>query len=79
MSDRVWTYSGGEYAERPRALKWEGDRLEIVEILDRWRAPGRKGFRVRTSDERVFELIYDELLETWNIQLISEQDAKEST
>ena len=79
MNGRVWTYSGYEYAERPRALNWKGDRLEIDEILDRWRAPGKKGFRVRTSDEREFELIYDELLEAWHIQLISELDAKEST
>lgn len=79
MSDHVWTYSGGEYAERPRALNWEGDRVEIDAILARWRAPGKKGFRVRTSDARVFELIYDERLEEWDIQLISEQNAKEST
>lgn len=71
MNDQVWSYSGQTYAERPSALRWEGERLEIVEILDRWRSPGKKGFRVRTSDRRSFKLVYDELTEEWLIELIS--------
>ncbi len=71
MNHRVWTYSGYEYAERPRALSWDGERLEIIEVLDRWRTPGKKGFRVRTSDKREFELVYEELAEEWSIELIS--------
>lgn len=74
MSDRVWVYSGHKYAEHPRALNWEGERLEIVKILDGWRSPGRQGFRVRVHDEREFELVYDEIAEEWNIKLMS--DAK---
>ena len=49
--DPVECHSGYEYAERPTALYWEGDRLEVAEILDRWRIPGAHCFRVRTADD----------------------------
>lgn len=60
--------SDTEYAERPIALHWQGQRLEIAEILARWRKPGNKGFRVRTTDDQIFELIYNEVEADWQIQ-----------
>ena len=65
--DPVVCYSGGEYAERPRALNWEGRRLEITEIEDRWLTPAGKGFQVRTEDGQVFEVFYDMVLDAWSI------------
>ncbi len=60
--------SDSEYAERPLALTWQDQRLEVTEILARWRGPGEKGFRVRTRDGQVFELIYREIPEEWSIR-----------
>ena len=60
--------SDSEYAERPVALQWRDQRLEIVEILSRWRTPSGKGFRVRTPDDQVFVLTYDEISADWQIQ-----------
>ncbi|HEY9089374.1 MAG TPA: hypothetical protein VIO36_14480 [Anaerolineaceae bacterium] len=68
--DPVECHSGYEYAERPTALYWEGDRLEVAEILDRWRIPGAHCFRVRTADEQVFELFYGELYDEWRVNKI---------
>lgn len=62
--------SDSEYAERPLSLMWEGQRLEIAEILSRWRGPAEKGFRVQTVDRQVFELTYRELPDEWKVQLI---------
>jgi hypothetical protein len=67
MADWVECHSGYEYAERPVALHWEGDRLEIEEVLDRWQTPGSKCFRVRTGDGQIFELYYSESLDEWSI------------
>ena len=66
-SDQVACYSGGEYAERPQALLWQGRWLEIAEIEDRWLTPAGKGFRVRTEDSQVFELFYDMATYAWSI------------
>jgi hypothetical protein len=67
VTDLVECHSGYEYAERPIALHWEGERLEIAAIEAEWRIPGGHCFRVRTRDERVFELFYGELYDEWRI------------
>ncbi len=68
--DKVECRSDTEYAERPLALTWLGQRLEIADILARWRGPNERGFRVKTSDGQAFELTYRELPEEWQIQPI---------
>jgi hypothetical protein len=66
--EAVACLSGVEYADRPLSLAWEGQRLEVAEILARWRAPGEIGFRVQTADRRIFELTYREIPDEWEIQ-----------
>jgi hypothetical protein len=70
MDELVECHSGYEYAERPVALKWEGARLEIKEIVKEWRIPGGHCFRVVTQDQRVFELFYGELYDEWRVNLV---------
>jgi hypothetical protein len=65
----VECHSESEYAERPLALTWQGERLPVIEIVGRWRAPGKKIFLVKTSDEQVFQLTYDESSQEWEIRL----------
>jgi hypothetical protein len=66
--DSVECRSDVEYADRPLALTWQGQRLEIAEILGRWRAPNEKGFRVKTTDGQAFELVFREILDNWLIR-----------
>jgi hypothetical protein len=65
--DLVECHSGSEYAERPIAVRWGGERLEVVEIMARWRIPDGKVFLVRTDDGQAFELAYSELADTWSV------------
>ena len=67
MNGFVECHSGYEYGEKPLALYWLGQRLEITQILARWRIPNGKCFLVRTNDEQIFELFYDEHHDQWNI------------
>jgi hypothetical protein len=60
--------SDTEYAERPIALYWQEQRLEIVEILSQGRTPLGKSFRVRTADGQIFLLNYNEITTDWQIQ-----------
>ncbi|OGO16388.1 MAG: hypothetical protein A2Z14_04415 [Chloroflexi bacterium RBG_16_48_8] len=68
-SQFVECYSGQTYAERPLALYWEGERLEITKILSRWRSPGDIHFLVLIGDGRTFELAYKETEDLWSIEL----------
>ena len=63
----VECHSGYEYGERPTAITWKGERLEISVILDRRRTPEGKYFRVETIDKQVFEISYFELHDEWRI------------
>lgn len=70
MAELVECHSGYTYAERPIALRWEGERLIIEEVEDRWRIPGGVRFRVRVEDDRIFELFYGELYDEWRVTLV---------
>jgi len=70
-ADLVECHSGYTYAERPTALRWEGERLPIGAVEQAWRVPGGRRFRVRTEDGRLFELFYGELYDEWRIHLPS--------
>ncbi len=67
LNTPVECHSGYAYAERPTALHWQGQRLEIIEIEAEWRAPGGRCFRVRTLGNHRFELIYNEKDDEWKI------------
>ena len=70
MPDPVECHSGYEYAERPTAVWWEDERLEVAEVEATWRISGGKKFRVRVVDGRVFELLYVELYDEWRIHAL---------
>jgi hypothetical protein len=69
-ADLVECLSDAEYADRPLALTWQGQRLEITEILARWRGPNERGFRVKTTGGQSFELIYRIISDDWHIQAL---------
>ena len=66
-TDLVECRSEYSYAQKPVALHWEGQRLEICAIQAEWRSPSGRNFRVLASDGRHFELFYGELYDEWRI------------
>jgi hypothetical protein len=70
LVDLVECHSEIEYPDRPVALYWQGQRLEIAKILTDWRTPAGKSFRVLTWDNQVFELSYQETTADWKINQI---------
>ncbi len=71
--ETVECHSGFAYAERPVALTWEGQRLEVEAVLAAWRTPGERRFRVRTRNLLTFELTYRETDDRWQIQPVQEK------
>jgi len=67
MGAVVECHSGHTYAERPRAFEWEGERLEVVEIVAEWQTPEAKHFQVILEDQRTFELTYNPSGDEWRI------------
>ena len=63
----VFCHSGSTYAERPVALVWEGERLEIKSVAGQYNSPDGFHFRVQTFDGRFFGLYYDNFSDEWRI------------
>ena len=68
MDAVVECHSGHTYAERPRAFYWYSERFEISTIQAEWRSPEGKHFRAEAKNGSVFELIYKEASNTWQIK-----------
>jgi len=72
----VECYSGQKANERPIAFTYQGRRLEISDIIDRWyegsidtSRPKIDYFKVRTSDGQVFILRYLSLFDAWSVRV----------
>jgi hypothetical protein len=70
MANPVECHSGHEYAGRPVALTWAGERFEVETIIAEWRTPESKGFRVQAVGEGIFELVYNQVSDTWEVTVI---------
>lgn len=68
MGELVECHSGFTYADRPVALSWEGQRLEITLVQAEWNTPARKHFQVLTGDGRKFKLAYNQTTDEWQIE-----------
>ena len=64
---KVNCYSGHTYAERPESFFWQGTEYEVEEIERAWQEPGKKYFQVRTKDNKLFQLCYNETEKEWSL------------
>ena len=64
---KVNGYSGQTYAERPRSFLWQGIEYEVGEIERAWVEPGERHFQVRTKDNKLFKLCYNETQDQWSL------------
>ena len=65
---KVNCYSGHTYAERPRSFEWQGEEYEVEQIEKAWQEPGERCFRVRTKDNKLFQLCYNERTKQWSLK-----------
>lgn len=69
----VRCYSGHAYAERPLSFNWLGKEQQIAKIESQWEEPAQKCFRVRTEDNKKFNLCYNEAQNMWSAAEIAPQ------
>lgn len=64
---KVNCYSGHTYAERPKSFQWQGIEYEVREIERTWQEPEGKYFQVRTRENKLFQLCYNETEDYWSL------------
>ena len=65
MRVQVQCYSGHTYAERPDSFLWQGELHRVQRIEREWLEPGERHFRIRTGENKLFELCYNESKDEW--------------
>ena len=69
MPDLVECRSDHDYAQRPLAFYWQGQRKEVRQLLNTWRSPLGKHFQVSADDGSIFTLTYQEAHDQWSIEM----------
>ena len=64
---KVNCYSGHTYAERPVSFIWNDVEYKIEEIEKEWLEPDERHFRVRTGDNKLCQLCYNEKKQQWSL------------
>ena len=64
---KVNCYSGYTYAERPASFQWQDIEYEVQETEKSWQEPGERHFQVRTKDNKLFHLCYNESQKQWSL------------
>ena len=67
VKDLVECYSGHEYAERPLAFTWQGERMKVDKIVAEAVTPNGKSFKVTAENGQQFTLRYDQQNDCWMI------------
>ncbi|HEX78734.1 MAG TPA: hypothetical protein G4O19_01095 [Dehalococcoidia bacterium] len=63
----VKCYSGYTYAERPISFTWQGKDYQVAEVEKEWRGEEAKCFKVRTVNNKLFQLCYNEAQDKWSV------------
>ena len=64
---KVRSYAGASYPERPVAFEWEGQWLEVSELLRQARTPEGLRFAVLAEDGRRYRLDWGAKTDEWAI------------
>ena len=64
---KVKCYSGQNYAERPISFIFEDREYKVAGIEKEWRGVDGKNFLVRTEDNKLFRLCYNESQDQWSL------------
>jgi hypothetical protein len=68
MLELVECRSDWEYAQRPQAFTWQGQRLGVQQVISQFRTPDGTCFLISTFEADCFNLFYNEHLDQWIIQ-----------
>jgi hypothetical protein len=60
-------YSGFKANERPKAFTVAGRRVEVEEVIERWRGERHDYFKVKGSDGQRYTIRYDRGQDGWEL------------
>ena len=67
MQIDVDCYAGYRGEETPRYIKMANNKIEVVEVLDRWLAPDHRYFKILGDDEATYIIRHDSVSRRWEL------------
>jgi hypothetical protein len=67
----VHCYAGYRGEESPRWFRVGGNKVAVLEVLDRWLAPDHRYFKVRGEDSAIYILRHDPCAGRWELVFYS--------
>ena len=69
MQIRVDCYAGYRGEETPRFIKLADNKIEVLQVLDRWLAPDHRYFKILGDDEATYIIRHDSVSGQWKLVL----------
>jgi hypothetical protein len=73
---RMQIESHADLRAAPRSLFRGERRIDIIEIVDQWYGPGYRYVKVRTYDNSLYILLFDEIRDQWELIMFSAAPAQ---
>ena len=69
MQIRVDCYAGYRGEETPRFIRLADNKIEVIQVLDRWLAPDHRYFKLLGDDEATYIIRHDSVSGQWELVL----------
>ena len=76
LSAAVDCYAGARGDETPRRFSRGDQRVEILAVVDQWRTPDHRYFRVRTTGDETCTLRQDVTSGGWELTEVERRDPR---
>ena len=67
MHIRVDCYAGYRGEETPRFIKLADNKIEVIQVLDRWLAPDHRYFKLLGEDDATYIIRHDSESGQWEL------------
>lgn len=76
MQIRVDCYDGYRGEQTPRCIKMADNKIEVIEVLDRWLAPDHRYFKLLGDDAAIYIIRHDSVTGQWELVFYQVADLK---
>ena len=71
---RVVCYAGYRGEETPRRFYLGERQIQVAEVIDRWLAPDHRYFKLRSTENDLYILRHDSLVDCWQLTLYESRE-----
>lgn len=67
MQIQVDCYAGYRGEETPRFIRMADNKIEVIEVVDRWLAPDHRYFKITGDDDATYIICHDTVTDGWEL------------